>query len=355
MEQTNKVPRGLILAVCILFSLIHRLLIADRLGPTTFWRPVTSTELSSVPPVFPLNAEGCFFNNGEYVGYLSSAGKVEWYERFSGYISGTEKEVIISDSANRKIKQLQTGGVIDYEWPSPVFVSGNWKISPMESYLGLQILDDKGTMLWSRTRSSPLTCFSQSADLLAAGDASGLVEIYDRQGKVVSSFRPGGSRYEVIYQVALSPSGRRVLVLSGLEPKRLVILEKGLEDYKPIQHERVEDNRRFSTELRWLDEEHYLFSDRDGQRFQVRRVLSEWSIVKEAMGDVAHAELLGDVPEILLALYHQGRLTWHIFTQQGLSRVLIPSPTQLPWAARFGDRFFFIRDGALKVFERSLR
>lgn len=355
MEQTKKVNRGLILALCILFSLVHRFLIVEELKPTEFWRSVSADELTSVVPSRPLSEGGRFFVNGDFVGYLSPAGVVEWYERFGGFISGSDNEVLVSDASNQKTTWLHVGGRVSWNTSSPVFVSGRWKISPDETYQSFRVLDDTGAELWSRIRSSPLTCFSQAKDLLATGDTSGLVEIYDRTGRVVSSFRPGGSRYEVIYQIALSPSGQRVLVLSGLEPKRLVVLEKGLEDYKPIQHERVEDNRRFSTELRWLDEEHFLFSDRDGKRLQVRRILSDWNILQEVEGEVVHAEILSPSSELLLAVHQRQRVNWHILTQQGLLRAYISAPSSLPWSTRFGERFFVIRDGILKVFERSRR
>lgn len=355
MEPSQRLPWILITLVCVLFSLFHRVVFTQEIGPTTFWRPVRSLELEPSPPTFPLPEEGTFFVNRNHVGYLEGNGGVAFYQPFEGFLSGGPDQLVASDPTRNQVLWIGRRGTRQFIASESLFVLGDMRFSVDETGLTLRAWDEGGTVIWSRTRASPFTCFSQATDLIGTGDASGLVELLDRQGRLVSTFRPGGSRYEVIYQIAVSPSGRRVAVLSGLEPKRLVILEKGLEDFKPIQHERVEDNRRFSTELRWLDEDHFLFSDRDGQRIQVRQVLSEWNIRLDIVGDVVDAELIHDTNELLLAVFHQGRLSWFVLTKQGRVKFRSSTPTELPWTERFGNRFYFLRERSLKSFERDYR
>jgi len=353
VEQSNKIPWGLITIATILFAFFHRFLVADVLAPTGSWQAKKSQTLEPTPGSFPLEENGVFFVNNGNVGYLTEDGRLTYYNAHEGILSGTDSEILVSNPTKKTQEWISRNQKIQLNSSDQIMVAGQLKLVLQEDYLGFKVVSLDGKTNWTRVRSAPITSLSQNSQLLAVGDAAGLVEIYDNLGNIISTFRPGGSRYEVIYQVAVSPNGQRVLVLSGLEPKRLIVLEKGVDDYKPIQHERVEDQRRFSTELRWLNDEHFLFSDLDGQRLQLRKILSDWKILVDAKGEVLLAEQLENLNEVLIALYYQESLNFFIFTYQGENKVFVSTLASVPWFVRFQDRFYFIRDGQLKSFVRG--
>jgi hypothetical protein len=107
--------------------------------------------------------------------------------------------------------------------------------------LGLGEYAMDGTLRWDRELGSLITCFAvfpDSADAgpsrCAVGTLDGMVRIIGRDGADLFSVESKGSRIAGSYGCAVSSDGRLVAVFLGLEPQRLVVLDRTGGTYREL-------------------------------------------------------------------------------------------------------------------------
>jgi hypothetical protein len=100
-----------------------------------------------------------------------------------------------------------------------------------------------GGILWSRRFSSVATAFAACPSLAVFGLMDGSIVGIDPSGEEILNFSPGASRISGIFGVAVSPDGKTVAAVSGLDRQRLIVLEKRISAYRVAYH-------------RWLDSDY---------------------------------------------------------------------------------------------------
>jgi WD40 repeat protein len=122
-----------------------------------------------------------------------------------------------------------------------------------EDRLAVTAYGTSGQSLWTKHFSNLVSAMDSNGVLTAVGTLDGRVQVFDSRGNSSGPFVPGGSRLPVIYNVALSPDGTRLLVLAGVDPKRFLILEKGGADFRPVFHKPLAENKPWPTWLGFVD------------------------------------------------------------------------------------------------------
>jgi len=107
--------------------------------------------------------------------------------------------------------------------------------------LGLAEYAMDGTLRWDRELGSLITCFAAFPDSpgaglprCAVGTLDGTVRIIGRDGANVFSVESKGSRIAGSYGCAVSDDGRLVAVFLGLEPQRLIVLDRTGRTYREL-------------------------------------------------------------------------------------------------------------------------
>jgi hypothetical protein len=90
----------------------------------------------------------------------------------------------------------------------------------------LSRLDRDGEPLWSEGFFAPISSLNLHQDECVVGFLDGTLKLIDREGKILQELAPQGSRIPVVLASALSPDGRRLAVISGIDPQRLTLLRR---------------------------------------------------------------------------------------------------------------------------------
>jgi hypothetical protein len=124
-------------------------------------------------------------------------------------------------------------------------------------------LDDSGKEVWRRDFPAPITCGDAAAGLALFGMLDGSIELLDAAGNRVFAFEPGGSRLPVIVAAKLSPDGRTIALISGLDPQRFVLLSRSGQTYKVGHHEYLDRGFRRPVQLAFAAGDRYVVFERE--------------------------------------------------------------------------------------------
>lgn len=222
-----------------------------------------------------------------------------------------------------------------------------------ENRLGAGEVSPAGKILWERTFSSLVTSMSAGKNLAAFGLTSGQLHVLDQDGTLRHSFAPGGSRIPVIYNTSVSPDDRQIALLSGIDPKRFILLERGEKEFRPVHHQNVQDESRFSTPLGFLAEGAYVyFCDGQGLSILNTKDFRKKTLAFSGTLDFIHYEPSNDLVTMVTTT-PQGSGQMAILSMDGalLSRAKFPS--REVFFKIIGDKLFLGMDGNLLVLEKK--
>jgi len=117
----------------------------------------------------------------------------------------------------------------------------------LEDNLGIlsKIDPTNGNRIWEKNYLSRFISIDARADKTLVGLSDGRVELIDKLGEVLFSYKPGGSRVEAIYGAIISNDESKIALISGLGPQRFLVLEERGNSFKPIHHhDTASDYRR---------------------------------------------------------------------------------------------------------------
>lgn len=126
------------------------------------------------------------------------------------------------------------------------------RIFSFDMYSSITEWDSLMNKKWSRSLPSALSCIAVGSSRLVLGFIDGSIQILDDQGLLIQEYRPGGSRVEILYAVALSEDQRTISLISGLSPQRFVVLEQKQNDYRPVFHKNLSSQYRRPVLLKYL-------------------------------------------------------------------------------------------------------
>ncbi len=190
--------------------------------------PATGTGSSTMP-----------FKLGSRFGYFSEDGGFSLVESVESRLSLNERSWAIYNAAPDSIEIMNADGSLRFvtnERGYPLFIDDKtWILGPEQNSLAL--LSDSGQVLWRRQYPSPITCADSAVGLTLVGLLDGSIDLIAADGSRVFFFEPGGSRLPIITSAHLSSDGRRIALISGVDPQRFLLLERGGDAYKVIHHE----------------------------------------------------------------------------------------------------------------------
>ena len=90
----------------------------------------------------------------------------------------------------------------------------------------LSRLERDGETIWTAGFVAPISTLNLHQDECLVGLLDGTLKLIDKQGAIRQELEPGGSRIPVILASAVSPDGRRLAVVSGIDPQRLSLFAR---------------------------------------------------------------------------------------------------------------------------------
>lgn len=100
--------------------------------------------------------------------------------------------------------------------------------------LGLKEVDATGTILWQLDFPAVITTLAISGGRLLLGFSNGLLQLIDNTGAIVYEYKRQGSRISIVMGCALAEEGKRIALVTGLDPQVVVYLEKDDDQYREI-------------------------------------------------------------------------------------------------------------------------
>jgi len=169
----------------------------------------------------------------------------------------------ISDADQHYLYSLKKEALI---WPGEeqVYTENN-RIFSFDMYRSITEWDARKNQIWNRSLPSALSSIAVGSSRLVLGFMDGSIQILDDQGQLVQEYRPGGSRVEIVYAVAMSEDEGSIALISGLSPQRFLVLEQKQNDYRPVFHENLTSQYRRPVLLNYLSGNHsFYFESENG-------------------------------------------------------------------------------------------
>lgn len=238
--------------IAVLFVVLYLVLFPRALPGELTLVPNKAVPLTEVTSA-KLSATGSFFTLGNWEGYWDSDGTLERAQAKRPQAVASGDSLAWYDGAHNQVVVEGRQGV-RFTLPGEEYPA--WSQGRLytfdENRLGLRAFDANGKLLWSKHFSSIITAIDSSTDLTVVGTLDGKLQVFGPKGDVAGGFQPGGSRLPVIYNVAISPKDKAILVLAGVDPKRFLVLERGSSDFRPVFHKPLKENRPWPTPLGFL-------------------------------------------------------------------------------------------------------
>ena len=214
----------------------------------------------------------------------------------------------------------------------------------------ISLYDLNGNLYWKKEVLSIITSLSISRDFVLVGYLDGLCELISTSGNVELTYKPGGSRIEAIYSVALSGDGEYITLISGLDPQRFILLQNRKGEYKPIFHFELNDEFRRSINM-------YFSSDDTKVFFESSQGVNIFDIALEDLsfvGDSGRLEKIykdneRDLYSVLLS--QQGKGYLKILTPGNLSVLEKEFVGNSLFFKKRGDRYYIGSDNLLMYFK----
>jgi len=228
---------------CIFFCLLYFFIATKPLEKHLHLQPVWTTDITKNIPntntVFDNNETIQHFKLGQNLGYFDTNGKILLFKTFpfKATISNSYWTLYAPDNAsvncyNPEQKLITTINATGFPYfkEKRLYVfhpSGN----SFSSY------NEDGTLAWSHDEPAIITAFDSSVNGTVAGYSNGKIFYTDASNENSTIFSPGGSNYEIIYGLSISPDGNYVAALCGLDKQRIIVAQISTSQTKIIFNE----------------------------------------------------------------------------------------------------------------------
>ena len=236
-KRRNWIASGALVFIAYVF------MASTPIGRETVLVPAWLSEVESAKtheaPVSGKDPSPMPFKLGSRFGYYDENGGFSLIESLESRLSLNEYSWAVYGAAPDSIDVMNADGsrrFVTNEQGYPFFINDRtWILGPEQNSIAL--LNDSGKTLWRRQYPSPITCADSAMGMTLVGLLDGSVDLIAADGSRVFYFEPGGSRLPVITAAHLSSDGRRIALVSGVDPQRFLLLERGGDSYKVIHHE----------------------------------------------------------------------------------------------------------------------
>ncbi len=185
------------------------------------------------------------FKLSNYFGYFSSGGVV--YKDEILYDAAIDSNGFINySSVNTGLVLKDTGGAVSgtIETDGYPFFTGGKRFIISRDGTSVTGIDDYGDELWSISFGSLVTDIAVNGDYVLAGTLSNGISLIEGDGKVVFKYVPDLSRINTVYGAAVNDNAENILVISGIDPQVVILLEKKGEGYRIIYTSPLDETLR---------------------------------------------------------------------------------------------------------------
>lgn len=248
-----------------LFLLVYLLLFPIPSGRESYVRPVWSVPLSSADPAG--SAEPFPFRAGDLFGYATVQGGVLHLEPVAfgvalastGFINYGQvpDHFVFMDPLGRMRFSVASSGY-------PLLAEDGQSLYALASDLGgIRRLSDEGEPIWSLGFASQITGVALGAGQCVLGLMEGHLVCVGSAGEVLYEYEPSGSRIPVILGVAVTPQGSPIAAVSGIDPQRLLLIERSGAEYTPRLALELGTDFRREVLLRFTEDGRFLYVEGD--------------------------------------------------------------------------------------------
>jgi hypothetical protein len=231
-------------------------------------------ELTTLPTTF-VSEESILPSSEPALGFLPLGQRYVALNQQGGFTQSLPRsEVLSSHSLGLMTNQGQGiqlhtlgSGVLSYSLDNPegVYWNGQSLFQFQDFGFTLAALGlSNGETLWQRSFTSPITALSQGTDLLAVGELGGKIHLLGPDGQEEAIVTPTGSQESVIYNLALSAAGDKLISISGVCPKRFFYWERQGNELRAFYDRTLQDVGLSPSYLAFSkDETMALYQDRN--------------------------------------------------------------------------------------------
>ncbi|WP_147644919.1 hypothetical protein [Treponema pectinovorum] len=252
-----------ILPLCIAVSVLYIFLairpLQKELHFKTVWTVDSSKPNSSLKEISP---QGLIpFKIGQVLGYFSSEGKIYSIKTYPYKASISKNDYCIYGSSDKKMEIFSStdekkGSINAQGFP---FFQGEKKYLMLPGGNSFAFLDDRGKLIWQFENYVPITAFATSKSATAAGYADGSIITFNDDGKIESSFSPGGSEYPAVLGIAVSDDAKLTAAITGQEKQRFVLAKKEGTLTKILFHEFLETQTKRQVLIKFSEDSNYCY------------------------------------------------------------------------------------------------
>ncbi len=173
----------------------------------------------------------------------------------------------------------------------PYFTSGRRFILNSDG-TALSEMNQEGAILWTFRFSSMITDVSASRTSVAVGTLNSGIRMLDTSGTEIFSYKPDFGKINTVYGTALNSDDSSILVISGLEPQKLLLFSKKSSGYRIVYSRNLENEYRFQRQCGFSSDGSFAYFD-NGSYLSVlntvRRQIKEFPVG----GTLQHAVIPG--------------------------------------------------------------
>ncbi|GMO43661.1 MAG: hypothetical protein Ta2B_24280 [Termitinemataceae bacterium] len=238
MDTKRKYRIFIVIAVFIVYTLIAAEPIPVETVLSMRW-------IKSLESTFPQNPESSLqslipYKLGSRFGYVSDTGSfainqiikndISFSQDLFAEYSGIDEKIDVKNPLNEIIFTMNDMHAYPFFIADRIFIVHKEQSAVSE-------LNKNGEILWSYFFSSILTCADAQADFFLCGTLDGTLFLIGKNGNLVYSYEPSGSRIQGIYGCAISKDGTKFAVISGIDEQRFVFFEDAAGSWRIRSHE----------------------------------------------------------------------------------------------------------------------
>lgn len=286
MKHQSPKKRGRI-AFILLPVILYLFIFSPSIVPELYFKPVWAVNVEEADVSVGSDSSMAIsketetlipFKRGKIFGYTSPEGDIKYRDvslygtlmSDGGFInySNVSENLVVRKADGGIQSSIQTAGY-------PVYLERDRVVVLDTSRTSLKVLDITGVAKWKRDFPILITGIAGNGSLLFVGRADGFADLLDAEGELVYQWVTEGTRIPVVYACAVSKSGDYIAVIAGIDPQKMVLLQKKEDTYRPIATETLESSFRRSMNLQFSADEKYLF-------FEDLNVLKSYGIESRA-------------------------------------------------------------------------
>lgn len=239
--------------LCLIIITIYCFVFPQRTGEELVILPHTLSHLEHEAPVKFDEKPEWGINIGQKALFLSGKGEI---------IASQEEEILavddnwlaVSDGSSMELREPYGRVRFSLKTPSIPYAKNAclFLVGAMKGSLA-KVDPENGTILWEREFVSELTVLDTHANRSLIGLLDGRIFLIDDSGEILLEETPQGSRIQVIYGAALSQSGTKIAIISGLYPQRLVLMEERKNGFRPVFSRSTETDFRRRIPMSFIE------------------------------------------------------------------------------------------------------